>query len=216
MAETIESFVAKLQEEGVQAGKKHADRLRADAEAEAKRTLEQARKDAEKLLADAKAQAEEIVARGRTELELAARDATLRLQDALSRGLKALLTQEVGEPLSSSEFLGGLLHEIVLSYVKNDFEHKEVLSINVRPEMREKLISWALQEIGKETVERVRPSIDLRGTLADAGFEYRHFGSTVEVTRDSVVETLMDLVGPGLRDMLSKAVAEPDKAEASE
>ena len=209
MAETVESFVAKLHEEGVEAGRKEADRLRAEAEENAKQVVQQARQEADKLLADAKAEAEKTLARAGTELELAARDAALRLQDSLSRCLSALLTREVGEKLSGDEFLGKLLHEIVLQYVKDDFEHKEVLEIHVRPEMREKLISWALLEIGKETIDQVRPSIDLKGTLADAGFEYTHHGSTIEVTRDSVVETLMDLVGPGLRDVLAKAMADP-------
>lgn len=208
MAETIESFVAKLQEEGVQAGKQEAERLRAEAEEQARQIVQEARRQAEKILADANAQAQATLTRSRTELELAARDAALRLQEALGRAMSAVLAREATRHLEDSEFLGRLLHEIVLQYVKQDFECKEVLKINVAPEMRERLISWALKEIGEEHVEKVRPSIDLKGTLRDAGFEYTCNGSTVEVTRESVVETLMELVGPGLREVLQKAMAQ--------
>ena len=208
MAETIESFVAKLQEEGVQAGRKEADRLRAEAERQAADIIDQARKQAEKILADAEQQGEQALARSRTELELASRDAVLRLQEALSRSLSDILAHDAGDLLADSDFLGRLLHDIVMAYVQADFAQREVLRINVPPEMRDKLISWALKVIGEETVNRVRPSIDLKGTLADAGFEYTISGSTVEVTRESVVEAMMDLVGPALREVLAKALDE--------
>ena len=182
MAETIESFVAKLQAEGIEAGRQQADQLRQEAEKQAQELLRQAQQQADKIEAD------DTLARARTELELAARDATLKLKEALSRALGALLSQRVRQKLEDDDFLGKLLHEIVMTDVKADFEQREVLKINVPPEMREKLISWALKEIGEETVERVRPSIDLRGTLAGAGFEYTVTGSTIEVTRGSIVQ----------------------------
>jgi len=207
MAGTIESFVAKLQAEGVQAGRQQAETIRAEAEKQAKETLALARKQAEKITADARQTAEETLARGQSELELAARDAALRLQQALSLGLAAMLGQTVRRQLEDTNFMGKLLHEIVMLYVKSDFQCKDTLKINVPAEMRERLVSWAMAEIGHENVDKVRPSIDLKGTLADAGFEYTCRDSTVEVTRDSVVATLMDLVGPDLREVLAKAMA---------
>ncbi len=213
MAETIESFVAKLQADGVDAGKQQAEGIRAEAEKQAKDTVDRANKEAEKIIAGAKTQAEETLARGRTELELAARDATLRLQEALISGLSGLLSQATKQELEDTDFMGKLLHEVVMLYVKSDFECKQTLRINVPADMREKLVSWALSEIGREKVDQVRPSIDLKGTLADAGFEYNCGGSTVEVTRDSVVATLVDLVGPDLREILSNAMADEQAKE---
>jgi len=207
MAETIESFVAKLQAEGVQAGREQAETIRAEAEKQAQETVALARKQAEKIIADARQAAEESIARGRSELELAARDAALRLQQALSLALAAVLGQAVRRQLEDTTFMGKLLHEIVMLYVTSDFQCKDTLKINVPVEMREKLVSWAMAEIGRENVDKVRPSIDLKGTLADAGFEYTCRGSTVEVTRDSVVAMLMDLVGPDLREVLARAAS---------
>lgn len=208
MAETIETFVAKLQEEGVQAGRHEADRIRDEAEKQAKDIVDQARRQAAEIVADAKTQAEDNLARSRTEMALAARDAVLRLQEVLGRALSAVLTQQTRAKLTDDDFLGKLLHELVMTYVNNDFQCKEVLRINVAPEMREKLISWALKEIGEESVQHVRLSIDLKGTLSDAGFEYTCSGSTVEVTAESVVEALMGLVGPALRELIGEAMAE--------
>jgi vacuolar-type H+-ATPase subunit E/Vma4 len=205
--ETIESFVAKLRQEGVQAGRADADQIRAEARQQAKDIVAQAQRQAETIVAEANTRAEETLARSRTDLDLAARDAVLRLQEALSRALTAVLGQHVKQHLEDHEFLGRLLHEIVLLYVQADFERRGVLNINVRPEMREKLVAWAFREIGEDNVQRVRPSIDLKGVLTDAGFEYTYDGSTVEVTRESVVEALMDLVGPALRETIANAAA---------
>ncbi len=212
MAETIESFVAKLQEEGVEAGKKEAQRLRDEAQKDAERIVAEAEKQAEGIRADAKAEADETLSRARTELRLAARDAILRLQEAVTRAVRVIVLRKAGEHLEDSEFLGKLLHEIVVNYTDSDLHCKESLEINVRPEMRDKLVSWALEEIADEASKDTHPSIDLKGTLTDAGFEYTAAGSTVEVTRDSVVETLMDLVGPEVRKVVREA-AETDQRD---
>jgi hypothetical protein len=206
MAETIESFVAKLQTDGVQAGRQQAQTIVSEAQNQAKEILDQARRQADKLIADAKVKAEENLARGRTDLELASRDAALRLQEAVSRGLSALFGQAARKQLEDISFMGKLLHEIVMLYVRSDFEGKESLRINVPADMREKLVAWALGELGAGKVGDAHASIDLKGTLTDAGFEYTCHGSTVEVTRDSIVATLMDLVGPDLRETLAKAM----------
>jgi V/A-type H+-transporting ATPase subunit E len=205
MAETIEAFVAKLQAEGVDAGRQEAQRIRAEAERQAQQVLQQARHDADRLMADAKAHADGTAARARAELALAVRDTVLRLQEALGRTLSAVLSAGVKQRMDDPAFLGSLLHDLVAAYVKRDVECGDVLKIDVPEDMRQKLIDWAMREIGQERVEKLRPCIDLKGTLKDAGFEYTLRGSTVEVTRESVVEVLMALVGPALREQVRAA-----------
>ena len=209
MAESIESFVQKLQADGVQAGQAEAEKIRQAAQADAEKVRQQARADAEKVLADAAAQAEAIVSRGRTELKLAARDALLRLRDALGRALEAVLSRGARAKLSDVDFLGKVLHELVLLYAKSHLAGEAGdLELNVQPEMKNKLKEWALAEIGQSAVESLHTTFDLHGTLEGAGFEYKVSGATVEVTVDSVVQTLKGLVGPELSAMLDQALAE--------
>jgi hypothetical protein len=54
-------------------------------------------------------------------------------------------------------------------------------------------------------------SLDLKGTLADAGFEYQVDGANIEVTLSSIVEALTELVNPNLREILEQAMAEPKR-----
>ena len=206
MAETIEAFVAKLRQEGVEGGREAAQLHHAKARQEADALLADARAQARKILSDAQAQAEASQAKARTDMELAARDITLRLRDSLSRAVRQVLAAGAKEQLADPEFLGGLLREIVLAYVEADIARKSSFRITVTPEMRERLAQWALTRLRQPELGGV--SIDLKGTLAQDGFEYRAEGAGIEVTVDSVVEALSELVNPALREMLSRAMSQ--------
>jgi len=213
MAESIETFVAKLQTEGVQAGRQEADAIIAGAKTEAEKIVADANAQAEKIIAGAKSEAENLLSRGKTELSLAARDAALALQETLSKSLQALLKQHTGETLGDVEFLGKVLHELILLYAKDEMAAKSGITFNVAPELRQKLTDWALKEIGQDRLDNIGVHMDLKGTLATAGFEYTAGGATIEVTLDSVVETLTELVGPELKKVLQSAVTDTQKSE---
>jgi len=208
MAESIETFVAKLQNEGVQAGRQEAEKIAADAQKEAERIVADAKAQSEKTIAEANAEAQNILTRGKTELSLAARDAVLRLRETLGRSLQAILRYHASEALGDVEFLGRVLHELILLYAKDEQAAREGFRVNVSPDLREKLAEWALKEIGRDRLEDINMPLDLQGTLSGAGFEYTMSGATVEVTLDSVVETLSDLVGPELRKVLESAATD--------
>ena len=175
---------------------------------QAERITAQAAQDAEKVLADAKGEAENIVTRGRTELELAARDAVGKLRDALGKALGAVLAGGVREKLDDEDFIGEALHEIITAYGQAELEGKKSIRINVPEPMRQKLVQWAIAHVGSDNLGGEHITIDLMGTLNQAGFEYTVAGATVEVTVDSVVEVLTDLVGPAVREILETAMAE--------
>jgi vacuolar-type H+-ATPase subunit E/Vma4 len=205
MAETIEAFVAKLQAEGVQAGQRAAEQLQAEARRKADEIVRQAEAKARQIVAEGEARREATLAKSRTELQLAARDTVLRLRDALSRAMQAVLSRRTGEVLKDVEFLRRLVHDVVMLYVQSDIEHKGTVKINVPPEMKEQFAHWLLEELVHKTNGQ---SFDLKGTLAEAGFEYEVDGATVEVTQRSVVEALSDLAGSALREVLDEAVQE--------
>ncbi len=206
MVDTIETFVALLQSEGVQAGQDQAEKLLVDAEAQAEKIRAQARADAEKVVADAHGQAQNILARAQTELQLAARDTTLRLREGLSKVLQEVITAGATEKLEDVDFLGKALHELILLYAGSDLHNS--IEINVQPEMQEKLVDWALHEIASENADGSHVALDLKGTLAQVGFEYNVSGATVEVTLESVVEALVDLVSPKLGEIVARASAQ--------
>ena len=213
MAESIETFVAKLQNEGVEAGRQEAQTIVSGAKTEAERIVADAQAQADKIIARAKAGAENLLSRGRTELSLAARDAVLRLQETLSKSLQAILRYQVGETLQDVNFLGKVLHELILLYAEDELAAKGGITFNVSPDLRQALADWALREIGQDRLDDIGVHMDLHGTLAAAGFEYTVAGATIEVTLDSVVETLAGLVGPELRKVLESAATDSPESE---
>lgn len=208
MADTIESFVARLQADGLEVGRKQAEQLRQQAEQEAARIVKEARDEADKLVADARQESHNLIERGHTELQLACRDTLLRLREALSQAMTAVLSAGTEKALHDVQLIGKILHEVVLAYAKADIGGDFRIMINVQPEMRERLVNWALAEIRKERPGGLDPSIDLQGSLKTSGFEYAVSGAKVEVTRDSVVQMLRELVGPRLREIMEEAAGD--------
>lgn len=214
MAQTIETFIDRLQTDGVEAGREAAEKIRADAEAQAKQIVAEAEKKAKQIAEEARAEAEKTRQLAETELRLAARDAVLGLQESLERSLKTVLVDGVRGKLEQTDFLGQLLLEIVMRYVQADIDGETTVEINVSEPMRHNLTEWALKNF-HDKAAKAKAHIDLHGSLAGAGFEYSVTDGTVEVTVDSVAETLAELVGPELRKMVAGAAAQGEPAQAA-
>jgi F0F1-type ATP synthase membrane subunit b/b' len=211
MADTIEAFVAKLQAQGVQAGRQEAEKLIAQAKAQAEEIVTKARKQADQTRAAAEKQAGATLDRAQTELKLAARDAILRLRDALARAVQAVLSAGAQATLSDPGFLRQAIGELVMNYAKADADCRGNIDVCVTPEARRQLVDWVLRELEQQVVSQTGCSVILKESLHQEGFEISLAGSTVEVTRESVVKTLSDLVSPAIQELLQAATAQEGK-----
>jgi hypothetical protein len=203
MVQTIEAFVNRLQADGVEAGREAAEKIRCEAEQTAQRTLEEARQQARVLLEEARADGEKIRARTDAELKLAARDTLVRLEDAVRRALRGVLFHPVRERLGDDDFLADLIRETVLCYAQADAAGGSTITVNVSAESRQRLAGRVLAAFRPDAPQSA--ALDLQGTLAEAGFEYRIGDGTVEVTTESIVDVLAEIVGPELRKLLVQA-----------
>ena len=204
MPTNIESFVKTLESEGVDAGKKAAQKIEADA-----------RQQAEKIIADGKAKAEQIINQANTEteknkarmnssLELAARDAIFMLREKLSDQIKHLLTLNVEKTLGNEETLVNVLREVIPAYAKADVAEKRNAEINISDNLKSRLLESAIREL-QHSLKDKNIDIDAKYNLAKAGFEYKIEGSTVEVSTESVTALLAEMIDPDLRKFLEKA-----------
>ena len=206
MAETIESFVAKLKSDGVEQGRQQADSLVAEARTQAEDIIAQAKAEADKIIADAKKEGEVLVSRTNTELELAARDAAIKLRETLSKALEAIIAGPVDETLNDGEFLKGVITDIMSKYVESDIQGTGDVMLKMNEQKHHELAEWAVKQIRKHA-KKEGLGVDLKGTLKQAGFEYNISGATVEMTQEAITETLMSLVGPKLREVFNSAVS---------
>ncbi len=195
MTETIETFVAQLKTQGVDAGKAEAQALLADATTQAESIVAKAQTRAEKTLADASAQAESILQRAQTELQLASRDIVATLRATLDRALTALLGEATTVALGDGEFIKTLLAEMLSAYATADAAGESNIEINLSTELQSGLSAWLAQQCATARV---------RTELAQAGFEYEINGAKVEVTTPAVVELLSTMVSAALRELLTQ------------
>ena len=200
MPETIESFVKKLQDDGVAAGKAKAEELLSEAKTEADGILEKAKQEAERIVADAKQEAERIAEAQRNELRLAARDSLLELRKALGATLEAVLKQKAASDMQDGDFIKQLIRDVVSHYAKADQSSQAQIAVSVNEELFSRVSDWAVGELASDKV-------DLQGKLKAAGFEYSVADATVEVTLDSVVEILKGQVSPRLQTILQAAAS---------
>lgn len=212
MTTTIEKFVSVLQNEGVEAGRQAADAIRAEAEDEARRVLDEARQRAEGIVQEAEDQAKRTRARVETELKFAARDTVLRLSETISQIFEAVIRAAMEQELSDVEFIRTLVHDVVMQYARADSEPNGMLVINVTEDTRRQLAHWAIHAL-REGLKDSSVHVDVKGSLTEAGFEYRISDGTVEVTVDSLTATLSELVRPQLRDLIQSTVRDHGSSE---
>ena len=209
MPTNIESFVKTLESEGVDAGRKAARKIEADAKKQADKIIAEGKTEAERIISEAETEAQKIKARMDSSLELAARDAILMLREKLSRQLDVLLKWNVEKALNDEETLATVLREVIPAYVKADTGKKLNAEINVSKDLKSRLIESTLRELAHSIKEK-NVQVDVRYNLAKSGFEYKIEGSTVEVSTEAVTALLVEMIDPDLQQFLEKT----DNAEA--
>ncbi len=203
MASTLESFVNRLRADGLEAGQRLAEQIRREAEEKAAEILREAEAKAQQILADAEAQREKILARAQTELKLAARDAIARLSEALNQAVNQILNRGATERLNDPEFLKRLIEDLVHQYVSADSEKRPFI-LNVSDATRHRLTHWVLNSLYSEAQE-AGLSVELRGALKSAGFEYQITDGSVEITPEAVVQILSEMVTPEIQKLVLSA-----------
>ena len=204
MPTNIESFVKTLESEGVDAGKKAALKIEAEAKEKADQINAEAKEKAKQIIAEAQAEAEKMMARMNSSLELATRDIILLLREKLSLQLQNILKLNVEKALKDEETLVNVLREVIPAYAKADAENKLSTEINISKNLKSRLLETSLRELA-HSLNNQNVQIETSHNLANEGFEYKIEGSTVEVSTDSVTSLLADMIDPGLQEFLEKA-----------
>jgi V/A-type H+-transporting ATPase subunit E len=209
MPTNIESFVKTLESEGVDAGKKAAMKIEAEAREKADEINAEAKETANQIIAEAQAEAEKVKVRMNSSLELAVRDTIFLLREKLGQQLKAILKLNVDKALNDEETLVHVLHEVIPAYAKANTENKITTEINISNNTKSRLLETSLRELAHSLKDQ-NVQLEINYNLAKEGFEYKIEGSTVEVSTDSVTSLLAEMIDPGLQQFLEKAANAKD------
>jgi len=204
MPTNIESFVKTLELEGVDAGKKAAKKIEAEAKEKAKIISADAKEKAEQIIAEAQTEAEKVKARMNSSLELAMRDAIFLLREKLSLQLNNILKMNVEKALKDEETLVNVLREVIPAYAKANAENTINSEINISSSLKSRLLETSFRELAK-SLKQQNVQLEIGYDLAKDGFEYKIEGSTVEVSTESVTSLLIEMIDPSLQQFLEKA-----------
>jgi len=209
MPTNIESFVKTLESEGVDAGKKAAMKIEAEAKKKADEINAEAKETANQIIAEAQAEAEKVKVRMNSSLELAVRDTIFLLREKLGLQLKTILKLNVEKALNDEETLLHVLREVIPAYAKANTKNKLTAEINISNNTKSRLLETSLRELA-HSLKNQNVQLDINYNLAKEGFEYKIEGSTVEVSTESVTSLLADMIDPGLQQFLEKAAKAKD------
>lgn len=204
MPANIEAFVKTLENEGIDAGRKAALKIEADAKAHAEKIISQAKIKAEQIISQANADAEKIKVRMNSSLALAARDAILMLREKLSRQFQNLLQLNVEKTLREEETVAAVLRKVIPAYAEADAAGRQTTEINISGSLKTKLLEAVLNEL-KESLKGKNTQADVKYDLTKAGFEFKIKGSTIEVSTESVTAMLAEMIDPDLQRFLVSA-----------
>ncbi|MBI5723498.1 MAG: hypothetical protein HZA50_06030 [Planctomycetes bacterium] len=210
MPGTIEEFVAKLQADGVQAGRQAAEDITAKAGKQAQQMIADAGEQARKIVDEAQAQADSIRARSQTQLDLACRDAILRLQQALNDVLTRAMKNQSASALADGELLGRIIHDMILLCVKpaqaaqdrgtagrgSAADDLNAIKLNTQSQLRDKVTQWVNQALSQTQSGGL--AVEIKTELTGAGFELKARGEKYEISVESVAELLAGMVGDEL------------------
>jgi vacuolar-type H+-ATPase subunit H len=215
MPTNIESFVKTLESEGVDAGKKAAQKIEAEAKEKADKIISEAKEKGNQIIEQARTDAEKVKARMNSSLELATRDAIFMLREKLSQQLEIILKLNVEKALQDEETLVHVLREVIPAYAKADAGEKRQTEINLPKDLKSKLLDSTLKELSN-SLKKQNVQLDVSANLAKSGFEYKIEGSTVEVTTDSVTSLLSEMIDPDLQQFLAKAAESKEQEDTSD
>lgn len=205
MPDNLESFVKKLQAEGVDAGKAAAEKLKREAEQEAEEIVSNAREEAKGIVQQAKADAERRHKHAQSELGMAARDAILKLRESLNQALNGLIMHRVQRDLEDRDYLRGIIRDVISTYAKKDADSERQVEIDVPEGFSDDWIQETIKDL-TDYLQNPEDNIHIRASLKRAGFDYRVENATVEVSPDSVTEMLMEMVTPRLQELISRSI----------
>jgi V/A-type H+-transporting ATPase subunit E len=194
MTQDLQQLLEKIQRDGVDKAQAEADKLLAEARAQAKAILDAAHAEATKVKAAARQEAEAFERRAEETMRQAARDTVLSVEKAVTRLLERLLLQDVNAVLGEEgSLVGDLAAEAVRAYLVGKEGLEVAASAKLADALRARLAAEAARGVTVVTDE-----------TTGAGFRIRLDNGRVEhaFTGASVADTLARNLRPRLAALM--------------
>jgi V/A-type H+-transporting ATPase subunit E len=193
----VQELIARIRDEGVQAGKQEADHLVQEAHKRAADILEQARSEAESMLAKARAEIDRERQAAREALQQAVRDTVLAFKERLTTRFVEEVKGLVGKELRDMDFLRQMILAIAGQATPDEAQNRAL----------ELLISNELFPAADDGAQSLRSFIvGLSSQVMQGGIVLKPSGDTKPGIRLRLVgeDLEVDLTDAALTDLLLK------------
>lgn len=177
MTEDLQQLLEKIQRDGVDKAKSDADKILADARAQAKALTDQAKADAEKMKSEAEKEAEAFGRRAEETIRQAARDTVLYVEKSVTDMLSAILLKDVQKSMDNTDFVSGLVAEAVRTYLSGKENIEVAAGEKLADVLRAELASEAENGVTIVTDENTGAGFSVR--LANGRIEHAFTGAAV-------------------------------------
>ena len=194
MTQDLQQLLEKIQRDGVDKAKAEADKLLAEARAQAKATIESAHAEAAKVKAEARQEAESFERRAEETMRQSARDTVLNVEKAVTTLFQRLLLKDVTAALNEkTDLVAGLAAEAVRAYLGEKDGVEIAAASKLADILRAKFAAEAAEGVSVVTDE-----------TTGAGFRVRLANGRVEhtFTGAAVAESLAKQLRPRLAALL--------------
>lgn len=193
----VDGLIQRLQAEGIEAGRKEAERIVATAHAEADLTRAEARSEADALLGSARAETERQAAAARGALDLALRDAVLLMRESIEAHLRTFLLRRARAWLDNEEWLRSLAFEAAVAAAAGRAAEVELpespkLDATLRDLLADALREQGLELSGRPGGKGIRLRLDADGVAFD-------------LDDDAIADLLLERLSPALRRVFEQA-----------
>ena len=181
MTQDLQQLLEKIQRDGVDKAKAEADKLLAEARAQAKAAVESAHAQAAKVRADARQEAEAFERRAEETMRQSARDTVLNVEKAVTNLFQRLLLKEVNAALSEkTELVARLAAEAVRAYLGEKGGIEVAAAAKLADVLRAELSAEAANGVTVVTDDAAGTGFRIR--LANGRVEHTFTGAAVAET----------------------------------
>jgi V/A-type H+-transporting ATPase subunit E len=198
----LHELIEKIKKDGIESASEAAAKLKAQAEAEARRIVEAAKKEAETVLARAKADAERTEKAGIAAVGQASRNLVLEFRSKIQGILDVIVAKETAAAFDENT-LKNLLPEII----KNWAGKGDDLAILLSDGDLKKLEASLKEKLSAELKKGVELKSD-RGIQAGFRIANKDGSAYYDFSADAVAELLSAYLNPRLAETLKSAVKE--------
>jgi V/A-type H+-transporting ATPase subunit E len=221
----VDALIRRLKEDGVAAGRQEAERLLAEAKAQARALIEAAEKEAQERRTTARTEIEREKAAATDALRLAARDAVLEMKRTLSERFAGEIARLVSDQMRDERVLSSIIRSIALrardDVALNGEESLEFVlprdaigleELRRRPEeLQEGFLTRFVRGVTGDILRagvRFRVAEADEGRPGESGLRVRLIGRDIELdlTDQTVAELLLEHLQPRFRALLEGMV----------